>query len=708
MYGLQTLLTGSLLAGASCAFGQDAFSDVDSAETGFTDSAAVTDDVLLDDPMADDVLSDDAFANLDGLDDLEGFLDADLEELATADVVVPVFTEEVTTVTRGQSTVGKSPAAVYVVTSDMIRRSGSRSIPEALRLVPGVQVARIDANKWAISIRGLNQRFSNKLLVQIDGRTVYTPLFAGVFWDVQDVLMEDIARIEVIRGPGATVWGANAVNGVINVITKSSRDTVGTFVEGGGGNRRGFASARVGRQQEDLSWRVSGKWFERDAGLLNGTEAGDDWRMGRLGFRSDWQATCDDLITLQGDYYTGEAGQSQFLATPVAPFISVGTDDQQLRGGNVLTRWTHTIDDVSNWSLQVYYDRTDRSLDSTGFREERDTFDVDFQHQFELIDDHRITWGAGFRNTSDRIRNSFQYRFDPTNRSIRTTSLFVQDEITLVEDEWKLITGSKFSWNDLTGFEIQPTARLLFTPSDRQSIWASVSRAVRVPSRATDDVRLVGAPGTFPVFPTYPTLIGSRGIDSEELLAWEFGMRGAPVDEFFWDFAAFFNQYDSLQRTTPGFPGVDPVTGLFSIPLRLPNTGEADTYGFELASTLTMSPDLTFRGGYSFLRIDYAGETADGESPRNQLFLHTSADLTDQVSADLVFRYTDSLPALGIEPIFEMDARLAYQPADGLELALTGRNLLDSAHREFENDTIAGVFSTEIRREVFGTVTWRY
>ncbi|MDA1016306.1 MAG: TonB-dependent receptor [Planctomycetota bacterium] len=644
-------------------------------------------------------------ASLQDIEDLNAFLDADLEQLAASDVVVPVFTEHVTTVSRNESTVGQSAAAISVITNEMIRRSGARSLPEALRLAPGVNVARIDANKWAISIRGFNQRFANKLLVQIDGRTIYTPLFGGVFWDVQDVLMEDVDRIEIIRGPGATVWGANAVNGVINVITKPASATTGTFVEGGGGNQRSFASARIGRQDGDLAWRAFGKWFENNAGLRNGVGAGDDWRMQHFGIRSDWTPGEDDTFTLQGDFYQGDAGQLHVQPIPATPFRVTANDNQSLQGGNILGRWTHTIDDESNWSLQFYYEHTDRSLDGTGFREQRDTLDVDFQHQFNPIDDHRLTWGLGFRNTKDRIDDSFQLRFTPHSRSDNRFGTFLQDEITLVNDLLKMTVGSKFSWNDYTGSEIQPTARLLFTPTNRQTIWASVSRAVRVPSRATDDIRLTSAPGGFPVF---PTLIGNRAGVSEELLAWELGMRSAPTDEFFWDVATFFNQYDSLQSVSPGVPGIDPVTGLFAVPLGFSNSGVAQTYGFEAASTVTFSPDWMLRGGYSFLRVDATDVTAEGQSPRNQLFLHSSWDLTSELSLDLTGRYTDSLSTIQIPAYFEMDARIAWMPRDGLEFAIVGRNLLDSAHPEYESDAFTGVFASQIRRELYASVTWRF
>ena len=340
---------------------------------------------------------------------------------------------EVSTVSRTESTVGHSAAAVYVLTNEMIRRSGARSVPEALRLVPGVQVARINASTWAISIRGFNERFANKLLVQIDGRTVYTPLFGGVFWDVQDVLLEDVERIEIIRGPGATVWGANAVNGVINIITKRADDTQGLFAEGGGGNERGFASARVGGQSDNVAWRAYGKWFDRDSGFSPTRDTNDDWQVGRICFRTDWKPSCCDTVTFQGDYYDGNAGMTHIEPIPASPFVQIGPRDQKLSGGNALLRWSRKIDDDSDWSIQLYYDRTERTLGDNEIREDRDTVDVDFQYRFPLADYHSLIWGFGYRNTRDRIRDStFHLQFSPTDRADDRFSTFLPrpDDIT--------------------------------------------------------------------------------------------------------------------------------------------------------------------------------------------------------------------------------------------------------------------------------------
>lgn len=372
----------------------------------------------------------------DELDELLSLAEGDVEQLSQVKVVAPALQEVVSTVSRQKSTVGKSPAAVFVITNDMIRRSGARSIPEVLRMAPGVQVHRVDSNKWAISIRGFLGRFSNKLLVQIDGRSVYTPLFAGVYWDVQDVLLEDVERIEVIRGPGATVWGANAVNGVINVITKKAKDTQVVFVEAGEGTERGFTSARGGGRIGDNGWyRVYGKWFERDTGGGLGFDPADDWRMNRGGGRMDWDFDDGVSLTLQGDYYDGSSGVRRGVPQALPTGLSTISSDENVRGGNVLARLSQQIDETTNWSLQAYYDYTFREQEDSGLTEDRDMIDIDFQFQASPWVDHSIVWGMGYRFNQDQIQNApFSLVITPNEREYDLVSGFIQDEMTLIDE----------------------------------------------------------------------------------------------------------------------------------------------------------------------------------------------------------------------------------------------------------------------------------
>lgn len=623
----------------------------------------------------------------------------------------PSLDTEVTTVSRTSSTVGKSPAAVFVITNDMIRRSGATSLPEVLRMAPGVHVARIDASTWSVSIRGFAGAFSNKLLVQIDGRTVYTPLFAGVFWAAQDVLLEDVERIEVIRGPGAAVWGANAVNGIINIITKTAGETQGAYAQVGGGTTElGFVNARYGGQiGADIDYRVYGKWFERGPGVpLSGPEF-DDWRSGRGGFRIDWDPDREgaDLLTLQGDFYETPAGARNIVASIMPPFAAVFDTDKMYRGSNVLARWTHIIDEESDWQLQTYYDYTQyNSGAGTLLREDRDTFDVDLQYRLPLGERHKVVMGAGYRATSDNIESpDFPVRFTPPDQVVHMGTCFLQDEIALLPDRWTATFGCKLLQNSYTGFEYQPTARLLFTPDERQSAWAAVSRAVRLPSRS-DETIIYNAPPPVPA-PVFPQIRGNGGLVSEDLLAWECGYRAQTSEFFSWDLALFFNQYDNLIGTVPGIPELAPF-GLV-IPLDFANSQRAQSYGFEVASNLEMTDNWQLRAAYTFLRVDILGPDdgdPEGVSPRNQLYCQSSHTLTENLELDLIGRYVDSLPFFNVPSYAVGDVRLSWKFNPRTEFFIVGRGLFDDGHQEFGGSLVSA--GSGVRSEVYaGVSVWR-
>ncbi|NLE39869.1 MAG: TonB-dependent receptor plug domain-containing protein, partial [Pirellulaceae bacterium] len=380
------------------------------------------------DPIAPSLPAQDVSPNGDPLD----MLDMPLEQLSKVAVTAPALDMEVSTVSRTESTVGKSPAAVFVVTNEMIRRSGATCIPEVLRMVPGLDVARVDSHTWMITSRGFSERFANKLLVLIDGRSVYTPLFSGVYWDSQDTILEDIERIEVIRGPGATIWGANAVNGVINIITKKASETQGVLVGSGGGNHDRMVNvARYGGGDDrGFSWRIYGKQFERGPGYLP-EGAHDGWGQGRGGFRADWEVNRNTTWTVQGDFYGGTDGLDMYEINPDSPrFLGMVSPKENISGANVLTRWTRVLDEESDWSLQMYYDRTMR--DQPILRQEIDTFDLDFQHRFSLGSRHAMIWGLEFRQVHDNLEyQSFYDGFIPGQRTMDTFSGFIQDQITL-------------------------------------------------------------------------------------------------------------------------------------------------------------------------------------------------------------------------------------------------------------------------------------
>ena len=664
---------------------------------------------------ADDTVGNDS---PDDPDDILSLADESLESLSTRDVVVPAMDMEVSTVSRTESTVGRSPTAVFVVTNEMIRRSGARSVPDALRLVPGVNVARVSANRWSISIRGFNAVYANKLLVQIDGRSVYNPIFSGVYWDQQDLLLEDVERIEVIRGPGATVWGANAVNGVINVITKQARDTQGVFVQGGGGTEeRDFGAFRYGGKVGDsLHYRLYGKWDERDGGWAT-PDAADDWRTGRGGFRMDWQPCESTTFTLQGDFYEGKSGTRYNAAIePVPPPLSPPPyrltgerSDYAPAGQNILTRFSRKLGDESDCSIQLYWDHTQQTNEPPNYDslfQGCDTFDLDFQHRFPIGHRHSLIWGFGYRNTQNLVDGHYTMSFVPPTRSFDIISYFVQDQITLSPDLLYLTLGSKFEHNDFSGFEFQPTVRLLWTPDERRTAWASISRAVRTPSRIDQDVRINGPVGEFT--PLFIQTLGSRAVESEQLLAYEIGYREQPSDAFWWDLGVFFNRYEDLVSAAPGRPFVDPLTGITYLRNTYTNAMRGDTYGFELAGTYQANPCWKLSTGYSFLVMDLQGAGAgnvEGESPRNQVYLQSGWDLGRSWELDMTWRYVDSLDAMGIPDYLVMDVRLAWLPGENLEVAVVGRNLLDEEHPEA---TTRSFDASEVQRGVYGMVTWRY
>jgi iron complex outermembrane receptor protein len=614
---------------------------------------------------------------------------------------------DVTSVSKYPEKLSEAAAAVSVLTQDDIHSSGVTNIPDALRLVPGLDMAQVDSHTWAISSRGFNDIFANKLLVMIDGRTVYTPLFSGVFWDTQDVLLTDVDRIEVVRGPGATLWGANAVDGVISIITKSARDTEGLLISGGGGlEDRGFTDVRYGvKLTDDAFLRVYGRYFNRDDLVLsNDTDAHDAWDMSHGGFRLDWDSSSQNSFTFQGDIYTGQENETYSVPAFMPPFATAITSTDNVSGGNLLGRWRHTFATDSVLTLQAYYDRTIR--DSPIFGENRDTGDIDLQHRFALGDRQQIIWGLGFRVTHSDIKNSVNVAFIPSNRTLTLYSAFVQDEITILPERLRLTIGSKFEHNDFTGFEIQPSARALWTPGHGQTIWGSISRAVRTPSEAENDVRLnpAGAP------PGFVTIFGNPNFDSEELLAYEIGYRVQPINQLKLDLTAYYNDYDHLRTIEPILPG--PVS-----PSRVDNKLFGHTYGTEISATVQPFKQWRLQSGYTYWQADLHREhgshdtmteqTDEGSSPHNQFFIRSILDVGWNVEFDSTLRYVDVLPFPKIPSYVMLDLRLAWSPRKDLEIAIVGQNLLDDRHPEFA-PTFIGTQKSEVARNVYGMVVWHF
>jgi iron complex outermembrane recepter protein len=627
---------------------------------------------------------------------------------------------EVTSVSKEPEQVWKTAAAVFVLTQEDIRRSGASSIPEVLRLAPGVEVARVDSDHWSIAIRGLAGQFSKSLLVLIDGRSVYTPLFSGVYWNVQNLMLEDVERIEVIRGPGGTIWGANAVNGVINIITKSANDTKGAVATLGGGNvNQGTGAARYGSSVgKDFNYRIYGMGFIRGPEYHSDGDGFDDWRMGQMGFRADWKKGHQDSFTVQGDIYRGETGERISIATFSPPAETMPDDKAFVSGGNLVARWRHDTGEGSDIQIQAYFDRT--NFQDLELGETRDTFDVDFLQHQRIGAGQELTWGLGARvSPSNFIQSSAGVDFLPHQQTDTIYSGFVQYELPIVRDKLTLTAGTKLDHNNFSGFEYQPSARLLWTPTDHQSLWAAVTRAVREPSRVDQDVSFAifaGSAGTPPT-PVFFEITGDPTFASERLLSYEVGYRRTITKRVYVDFASFYNIHRDLQS----YGGLSlllaatPVPPHLVIMLPYANGIEGNTLGAEIAPDWQITPWWRVRGTYSFLHMglkDAPGYTDtgnllssyEGSSPRHVANFQSRFDLPKRFELDLDYRYVSALPAQAVTAYQTGGVRLGWHLGEHLEFSAVGQNLLQPFHAEFGGDPgpLIG-----IRRSAYAKITWR-
>lgn len=634
----------------------------------------------------------------------------------------------VTSVSKKPQKLANAAAAAFVISQEDIRRSGATSIPELLRMVPGLQVARIDANKWAVSIRGFNGRFSNKLLVLKDGRSIYTPLFSGVYWEHLDTPLEDIERIEVIRGPGAALWGANAVNGVINIITRNSEDTKGGLLTAGGGSsEQGFATLRYGfRLNEDTNLRVYGKYANHGPGQYQtGSDAHDAWQSGSTGFRLDSVLSARDSMTVQGDYYAGSYDETYSLYDLITPGVAKTEQSFATSNGlNLLTRWQHALSDTDSVSLQFYYDHYHRGFLELG--ETRDTADLDFQHRLRLGKRQDVVWGLGYRYSHDHLTTSPYIVFADTEKGTSLLSGFIHDEISLLPEKLALILGARLEHNDYTGFEIQPNARLLWTPTPHHSFWASISRAVRTPSRGDQGINyrfqtLTATPPLIPL-PTRVEINGSGSFQSETVIAYELGYRTCPTSRISLDLALFLNQYDRLRVPQPGLPYAELPTNLVQ-PYTLSNKMHGHTYGAEISATWKPCDWWRLQATYSYLcSIMYLDAGSDDKlaqinrsdaaagSPRHQGSIRSGFDLGRRVELDLWLRVVDRvdyIDQVSIPGYATMDIRLAWKPLKTLELSLVGRNLFQSHHPEYIPEFI-NTTASETPRSLYGKLTWKF
>jgi len=623
---------------------------------------------------------------------------------------------EVTSVSKKEQRLNATSAAIAVLTSEDLRRSGVTHFEDALRLIPGLVVAQMGSQNWAISVRGFNDMFANKLLVMIDGRSIYTPLFSGVFWDMQNPVLEDIDRIEVIRGPGASVWGANAVNGVINIISKSAKDTQGGMVSVAGGNMDPFiGSFRYGMELSDSAWlRISAKYnLQNETTLTNGQGAGDDAQSGQVGFRTDWESSDTVDWTLQGDVFLGEFNQIQYSPTNQPPYVANVPNRTKPVGANILGRWTKQLDADSQVSFQSYFDYTRRS--NYYFEENLYTWDADLNYRVIVADRHDISVGVDGRVSTDDITAAQQLlSFSKDSETHYLASVYAQDDWSILPDELILTFGSKLQYNNYTGFEPQPTIRLAWTPNEHHTLWGAVSRATRTPSRAERSARILDSvmpPGVVhPILPGYVTYLGNGDFGSEELTAYELGYRIQPNARLSFDLALFFQDYDNLRGFETGPPYPDPDPPGIVVPIYATNDAGGYTYGAELAARWQATDWWQWRLSYTFLEMELEGSSSadvSGKSPQNQFSVQSLVNLPFDVEFDSTVRYVGELPGINVPSYLTLDLRLGWRPVDNLEFSISGRNLIDSPHQEFAPSLLpfqAGL----VQRSVVAGIRWDF
>ena len=637
---------------------------------------------------------------------------ADLADL-TLEQLVNV---QVTSVSKKETGLFASPAAISVVTQDDIRRMGATSIPEALRMVPGMDVARITGNEWAVSARGFNGEYAGSLLVLIDGRTVYTPGSAGVFWDAQDVVMEDLDRIEVIRGPGATLWGANAVNGVINITTKSAKDTQGGLVSASYGTEdQPITTVRYGGElASNLYYRIYGKYSEHpglESSTGNSTADASTSLLG--GFRLDYEPSTQNTFTLQGGYYNGTAGREVNNVTLVPAAVRLIDTKEYNSGANILGRWTRTFSAESQLTLQMYFDHS-RQGDGVG-EGTLDTFDVDLQHRFAIGTRNDIVWGGGYRDSEVQNPSSFFLTFAPPSQNLQLGNVFVQDDITLARDRLHLTLGSKLEHNDLNGFELQPSARLLWTPAERQTVWAAVSRATQTPALAEHARFNVAAAQPPHSPPVLVSILGNPNMEAETLLAYEVGYRIEPTKRLSFDVTAFYNVYEGVVEpvSIPTTFEARPAPPHVLVASKWENADSGDTYGTELSAQWQAVEHWRLTASYALLHMQLEPDaSADLSSPQQQFQIRSYLDLPHNVEFNAAFYYTDEIVAKsggGVAPIaacLKLDLGLTWHPAKSLEIGIWGKNLLHDEHAEFGSQE--STLITEIPRSVMGKITWHF
>jgi iron complex outermembrane receptor protein len=629
---------------------------------------------------------------------------------------------EVTSISKREQKTSQAAGAVFVISREDIGHSGALNIPDLLRMVPGLDVAQIDAGKWAISARGFNGQYSNKLLVLVDGRTVYSPIFAGVFWDSQNVPLDTIERIEVIRGPGAAVWGSNAMNGVINIITRSAGDAQGGYVAAGVGSiGTGPETVSYGGSVRGLgAYRVYAEGFHYNSlPTFGGLDGQDDSRLVHGGFRTDSTLSAKDSLITEGETYRGNAGE--MATTPISllpPETATVALHDIYSGWNLLSRWNRTISPRSDTSLQVYFDRTSRG-DST-YSLSLNTFDIDFQHHVLVGARHDIVWGGSYRVSSDNTSPTLRIVFTPNDRVVQLFSSFAQDEIAIRPDRLHLSLSARLEHNDYTGFGLQPSARLVWSPDTKNSVWGAVSGADRTPSRSDADIRVnyaaLPGPGNVPML---VSLLGNPNKKNERLTAFEVGYRNAWTSKFSVDSTVFYNRYRDVDSVEPGAMSIEtnPAPAHLLVPSYFGNGLQGETHGIEFFANWKATSFWTLNPGYTFFSMrlhpfagsqdftDASGD--DGGTPDHQAQLRSSVSLPWNLQWNVSAYFVNRLPAASIPSYTRVDTGLTWRVGESLSLNLAGQNLLKDLHPEY-----AGPSSTVqpglMRRAAYAKIKWSF
>ncbi|MBZ5644168.1 MAG: TonB-dependent receptor [Acidobacteriia bacterium] len=631
---------------------------------------------------------------------------------------------QVTSVSKKEQKMSQAAAAIFVITQEDIRRSGAANIPDLLRMVPGLDISQINANNWAISARGFNHQFENKLLVLIDGRAVYTPLIGGVNWDVQDVPLEDIERIEVIRGPGGTLWGANAVNGVINILTKKAADTKGALLTvGGGSDAQAMGTAQFGGSAgSGTDYRIFAKFLNHDSlPELDGFRGDDRWNLFHGGFRSDTNVSANDSLTLQGDLYWGNEGATIVHIFSIDPPVTDDVDSRLgISGGNILGRWNHTFSSRSSTMLQFYYDDYDRGGPEA--HEERHTIDLEFNHRIAAGERQEIVWGAGVRRSWDETQATIDQAFVPAETTLLLFNVFLQDTVALKPNRLYLTLGTKLEHYTYDGFGVQPSARLAWTPTNWQTFWAAVSRANRSPARK--DEGLEAGLAAFPdpggsATPVEVILSGNPQIKPEHVLAYEAGFRTELNGRFSVDVAAFYNRYTNLITLEPGtqFLQPSPAPARFVIPVIFQNEMHGSTAGLEISANMKITDRWTLSPGYALLKMHLHTDPLsqdtnsvpdyEGSNPQHQAQLRSHVELSHGLAWDASAYFVDRLPFQQVSSYTRVDTQISWKAAERLELSVVGQNLLQDHHLE-SLDAVTLVNSSLIKRSAYAKFTWRF